>query len=117
MPVIELLWCDGTWAGRGGSPASEALRRSLNHSVKFTYVKYPAMFGPATGVQHMSAAESIAAGAQAMARAVRSDKAARRIIDAAKMEVSLFWIDTVTIPWDGGTKTVEIPCKARLDML
>ncbi|MDV6309896.1 cutinase family protein [Gordonia amicalis] len=70
--IVELFWADGTWAGNGGSVASEALRRSLNHSVKFTYVKYPAMFGPATGVQHMSAAESIAAGAQAMARAVEA---------------------------------------------
>lgn len=70
--MIELLWCDGTWAGKGGSPPSEALKRSLNHSVKFTYVKYPGQFGPATGVQHMSAAESIAAGAQAMARAVEA---------------------------------------------
>ena len=74
MPVIELLWCDGTWAGRGGSPASEALRRSLNHSVKFTYVKYPAMFGPATGAHHMSAAESIEAGARAMAAAVHASR-------------------------------------------
>ena len=70
--IVELFWADGTWAGNGGSPASEALRRSLNHSVKFTYVKYPGQFGPATGMQHMSAAESIAAGAQAMAHAVHT---------------------------------------------
>ncbi|QGJ87577.1 lysin B [Gordonia phage Faith5x5] len=72
--MIELLWCDGTWAGRGGSPASEALKRSLRPSVKFTYVSYPGMFGPATGAHHMSAAESIAAGAQAMARAVHGSR-------------------------------------------
>ncbi|AKJ72041.1 PE-PPE domain-containing protein [Gordonia alkanivorans] len=74
MPVIELLWCDGTWAGRGGSPASEALRRSLNPSVKFTYVSYPGMFGPATGAHHMSAAESIEAGARTMAAAVHASR-------------------------------------------
>ncbi|QMU22492.1 PE-PPE domain-containing protein [Gordonia rubripertincta] len=61
--MIELLWCDGTWSRRGArSEASEALRRSLNHSVRFTYVDYPATFGPATGLGDMSAAESIAQG-------------------------------------------------------
>lgn len=72
--MIELFWCDGTWAGRGGSPASEALRRSLRPSVKFTYVSYPGMFGPATGAHHMSAAESIEAGARTMAAAVHASR-------------------------------------------
>lgn len=54
--------------------------------------------------------------AQAMARAVRADRAARPFIDASKIETSFFWVEEVTIPWDGGRKTVEIPCKARMDM-
>lgn len=71
--MIELFWCDGTWAGRGGSPASEALRRALDpRKVKFTYVHYPATFGPATGIGDVSAAESIAEGARNLERGVHS---------------------------------------------
>lgn len=73
--MIELLWCDGTWTGRGGSPASEALRRALDpRKVKFTYVTYPATFGPATGIGDVSAAESIAQGVRNMAHAVHASK-------------------------------------------
>jgi hypothetical protein len=54
--------------------------------------------------------------AQAMARAVRADKAARRIIDASKIEASFFWLEDVRFNVDGTTKTVQIPCKARMDM-
>lgn len=72
MPV-ELLWVDGTWAPRGGSPASEALRRALDpRKVKFTYVNYPADFGPATGMGDLSYEESKAIGAAALDRAVEA---------------------------------------------
>lgn len=70
--MIELLWCDGTWAGRGGSPASEALRRALDpRKVQFRYVSYPATFGPATALGHMSAAASIDQGVHNLTQAVR----------------------------------------------
>ncbi|WPH57904.1 lysin B [Gordonia phage RayTheFireFly] len=69
--MIELLWVDGTWAPRGGSPASEALRRALDpRKVRFTYVPYPATFGLATAPGHISAAASIAAGVRNLTHAV-----------------------------------------------
>ncbi|MDJ0010085.1 PE-PPE domain-containing protein [Gordonia alkanivorans] len=71
--MIELLWVDGTWAPRGGSPASEALRHALDpRKVKFTYVPYPADFGPATGMGDLSYEESKAIGAAALDRAVEA---------------------------------------------
>ncbi|SDT84199.1 PE-PPE domain-containing protein [Gordonia westfalica] len=73
--MIELLWVDGTWAPRGGSPASEALRRALDpRKVKFTYVPYPADFGPATGMGDLSYEESKAIGAAALDRAVTESR-------------------------------------------
>lgn len=69
--MIELLWVDGTWAPRGGSQPSEALRKALNpRRVKFTYIPYPADFGPATGMGDLSYEESKAIGAAALDRAV-----------------------------------------------
>lgn len=73
--MIELLWVDGTWAPRGGSQASEALRHDLDpRKVKFTYVHYPADFGPATGMGDLSYAESVAIGAAALDRAVSASR-------------------------------------------
>ncbi|SDT86375.1 PE-PPE domain-containing protein [Gordonia westfalica] len=72
--MIELLWVDGTWAP-AAAPASEALRRALDpRKVKFTYVPYPADFGPATGMGDLSYEESKAIGAAALDRAVTESR-------------------------------------------
>ncbi|SDT84949.1 putative phage holin [Gordonia westfalica] len=56
-------------------PASEALRRALDpRKVKFTYVPYPADFGPATGMGDLSYEESKAIGAAALDRAVTESR-------------------------------------------
>ncbi|QHB37253.1 lysin B [Gordonia phage Gudmit] len=69
--TISVLMLDGTWSRRGArSDAAESLKRSLRPGYEFTYVDYPAAFGPATGLQDMSAHESIRIGAENVARAV-----------------------------------------------
>ncbi|AWY04693.1 lysin B [Gordonia phage Ebert] len=70
--MIELLFVDGTWSRPGArSPVGEALRKALDPSkVKFTYVDYPADFGPATGVGDVSYADSVMAGVAALSLAV-----------------------------------------------
>lgn len=82
-PRMELLWCDGTWAPRGGSSASEALRRALDPTrVGFVYVPYPAEFGPATGPSDLAYAESVWAGVEAMG-------AARERVDDGRTRVAV----------------------------
>lgn len=69
--MIDLLWCDGTWCGSGGSAVSEALRRAVDGSrVRFRYVPYPGTFGPATGLGDESSGDSIADGMAALDQAV-----------------------------------------------
>ncbi|QCG77608.1 PE-PPE domain-containing protein [Gordonia phage Fairfaxidum] len=66
-----VLMVDGTWSKPGArSSAAESLKRSLRPGFDFRYVDYPAMFGPATGLRDMSAAESIAQGVRNLTRAV-----------------------------------------------
>lgn len=70
--TISVLMLDGTWSRPGArSAAAEALRRSLRPGYEFSYVDYPAAFGPATGIGDMPAAESIRIGAENVERAVR----------------------------------------------
>lgn len=59
--MIDLLWADGTFTGPGSrSVASEAVRAALDPSViQFSYVEYPATFGPATGIGDMSMNDSL----------------------------------------------------------
>lgn len=72
-PRIELCWLDGTWCPRGGSMPSEVLRRALDPElVRFRYVEYPAMYGPATGIGDLSYAESVRAGMKRLRDAVRA---------------------------------------------
>ncbi|AZV00678.1 lysin B [Gordonia phage Lilas] len=69
--TISVLMLDGTWSKpRARSAAAESLRRSLRPGFEFSYVDYPAAFGPATGAAHVSPAESIRIGAENVARAV-----------------------------------------------
>lgn len=72
--TVDLLWCDGTWTRPSArSAVSEALRRALaGTAVRFTYVDYPASFGPATGVTDVSYGDSVAAGMVALRDAVRA---------------------------------------------
>lgn len=67
--------------------------------------------------------------AKAMARAVHAHRVANKIVTSptAKVEVSFFWTESVTVPFPGGSKTIrwggrnveaetlEIPCKLRAD--
>lgn len=69
--TVAVLMVDGTWSRQGNrSAAAQALRRALPPGCEFSYVDYPAAFGPATGVTHVSPAESIAAGVRNLTRAV-----------------------------------------------
>lgn len=68
--TIHVLLCDGTWNGNGGSAAAESLRRGLSKKIKFSYVPYKGQFGPATGVNHVSAAESVNDGVKNLTRAI-----------------------------------------------
>lgn len=74
--TIDLLWCDGTWTRPSArSAVSETLRRALaGTAVRFTYVDYPASFGPATGVTDVSYGDSVAAGMVALRDAVRASR-------------------------------------------
>ncbi|WP_439030206.1 PE-PPE domain-containing protein [Gordonia terrae] len=71
MTPVSVLMLDGTWSRpRARSAAAESLRRSLRPGYEFSYVDYPAAFGPATGIGDVSPAESIRIGAENVARAV-----------------------------------------------
>lgn len=70
--MIELCWLDGTWStSRARSPVSKRLCKVVEaRGVRFTYVDYPAEFGPATGVDDLALAPSAIAGARNLADAV-----------------------------------------------
>lgn len=70
--MIDLLWCDGTWTKpTSRSVVSEALRRELDPTkVRFIYVDYPGTFGPATGWDDVSPAESVRVGIKNIETAV-----------------------------------------------
>lgn len=77
-----VLWVDGTWS-RGGarSAVSEEMRRQTEaRGWRFAYVDYPAQFGPATGVDHMSMEASVALGVVALEDAVRATPVRRVVV-------------------------------------
>ncbi|AWN04248.1 lysin B [Gordonia phage Sour] len=77
-----VLWVDGTWS-RGGarSAVSEEMRRQTEaRGWRFAYVDYPAQFGPATGVDHMSMEASVAVGVKELENAVRATPETRVIV-------------------------------------
>ena len=56
--------------------------------------------------------------AKAMARMIRSDRAARRVLESptAKVEVSFFWEEMVKVEIAGKVQEFCIPCKMRADI-
>lgn len=101
-PRVEVLWVDGTWAPSGGSMVSESVRHHLNSEVvRFTYVNYPASFGPATALDGLSYAESKAVGARRLLEAAHASElpvvlggysqGAAAAVDAARALASPSW--------------------------
>lgn len=76
MTTTTVLMLDGTWSKPS---ARSAVAESLRHQVgqisglQFRYVDYPGKFGPATGLNDMSFAESVQVGVDALTGAVRDD--------------------------------------------
>lgn len=57
------------------------------------------------------------ATALAMARAIRDDRIAMSFIDGANIEASFFWIESITFTHNGKRYSMEVPCKARMDIV